>query len=61
MFYTDVKSSIVAGMEQTYINGGTKNNKLKKVGYKIVRLFFDTKEKDCLVGESAVKTVFFKR
>jgi hypothetical protein len=44
-FFTDVKMPIKAGMQF-----GTKNYKIKTIGYKIYRQYFDTKEKDCQVG-----------
>lgn len=54
-FYDDVKSYIFAGMEF-----GTKNYKLKKVGYNIVRIYFDSKEKDLTIGQEKIKTIFYK-
>lgn len=54
-FFTDVKTPIIAGME--FSNGKTKNNKLHKVGYETTRLYFDTPEKDCLIGEERIKRV----
>lgn len=50
-FYTDVKS---------YIECGKSSREMKKVGYKIVRIYFDNADKDCTVGEEKVKTVFYK-
>jgi len=57
-FYTDVFTHINAGMEFMYSKGGTKSNKIKKIGYDIVRIFYDTKEKDCVVGQIILKRVF---
>jgi hypothetical protein len=47
-FYNDVKSPIYAGKAQA---------KFKKVGYKITRLYYDTADKDCLIGEKIIKYV----
>ena len=40
-YYQEVKTPIFAGMEF-----GTSNYKMRKVGYDIVRLYFDTPEMD---------------
>lgn len=52
--YTDVKMPIIAGMQF-----GTKDNKLKKVGYDIFRHYFDTPQKDYQVGSERKKRVFY--
>ena len=54
-FYTDVKVSIIAGMEF-----GTKNYKLRTIGYDIFRQYFDTKEKDMQIGRQRIKRVINK-
>ena len=51
-FYTDVKLPIFAGMKL-----GTKDNKMKRVGHEVYRLFFDTIEKDFQVGRQRIKRV----
>ena len=58
-YFNDVKTPIMAGMQFCYKNGETKNHKLKKVGYDLVRIYFDTKEKDCVVGQQRIKRVFY--
>jgi hypothetical protein len=57
-FYTDIKSPIMAGMQFCYTKGETKNNKIKQVGYNVVRLYYDSKLKDCLLGHEKLKTIF---
>lgn len=57
-FFTDVKSPIMAGMQFCYTKGETKNNKIKQVGYDVVRIYYDSVEKDCVVGEKRFKRVF---
>ena len=59
-FYTDVSTPIYAGMKFIYSKGETKSNKIKKIGHDIVRIFYDTKEKDCIVGQKRLKRVFYK-
>ena len=54
-FFTDVKVSIIAGMEF-----GTKNYKLRTIGYDIFRQYFDTKEKDMQIGRQRIKRVINK-
>jgi hypothetical protein len=51
-YYTDVKLDICAGMQF-----GTKNYKMRKIGYEIIRQYFDTKEKDFQVGREKIKRV----
>ena len=51
-FYTDVKSPVHAGMQFN-----TNNYKIRKVGYDIVRIYFDSAEKDCTVGQQRIKRV----
>ena len=60
-FYTDVSTPIYAGMEFIYSKGETKNNKTRKIGHDIVRIFYDTKEKDCIVGQKRLKRVFYNK
>ena len=57
-FYTDVKTPVIAGMQFCYGKGVIKNNKLKQVGYDLVRIYFDTIEKDCTIGQEKIKRVF---
>lgn len=57
-FYTDIKTPVMAGMQFSYNKGETKNNKLQKIGYDLVRIYFDTIEKDCTIGQERIKRVF---
>jgi hypothetical protein len=50
--YRDVKLPIIAGMEF-----GTKNYKMKTVGYEVFRHYFDTKEMDMQIGSERIKRV----
>jgi hypothetical protein len=56
-FYTEVKSPIIAGMQFSYVKGETKNNKARQIGYDLVRIYFDTPEKDCVIGEERIKRI----
>ena len=51
-FYTKVKIPVMAGMQF-----GTKNYKIKKIGYDIYVHYFDTNEKDFQVGSEKIKRV----
>jgi hypothetical protein len=51
-YYTDVKMPIFAGMEF-----GNKNYKLRKVGFEVIRQYFDNDVKDFQVGRERVKRV----
>ena len=51
-FYNDVKMAIFAGMDFK-----TKNNKMRKVGYEIIRHYFDNEIKDWQVGSEKIKRV----
>jgi len=51
-FYTDVKSPVNAGMQFN-----TNKYKLRKIGYDIVRIYYDNAEKDCIVGQQRIKRV----
>lgn len=51
-FYSDVKSPVRAGMQFN-----TNNYKIRKIGYDIVRIYFDSTEKDCTVGQQRIKRV----
>jgi hypothetical protein len=51
-FYTDVKIDIIAGMQF-----GTNDNKLRKVGYEVIRQYFDSAEKDWQIGRQVIKRV----
>jgi hypothetical protein len=55
-FHSDVKMSVSAGMEF-----GTKNYKMRVVGYEIFRHYFDSVEKDCQVGSQRMKRVIYNR
>jgi hypothetical protein len=57
-FYTDVKNPILAGMGYGY--NSDKQVKLHEVGYSITRIYFDTIQKDCTVGEERIKQVIYK-
>lgn len=59
-YFTDIKSPIIAGMQFCYTKGGTINNKLEEVGYDIVRIYYDSSEKDCVIGQKRLKIVFYK-
>jgi hypothetical protein len=50
--YTDVKIPVYAGMQF-----GTTNYKIRKVGYEVIRQYFDTIEKDWQVGSERIKRV----
>jgi len=54
-FHTDVKVPIRAGMQF-----GTKNYKIRTIGYDVFRQYFDTKEKDMQVGRQRIKRVINK-
>jgi hypothetical protein len=54
-YYSDVKMPIIAGMPF-----GSKDYKLKKVGYEIFRHYFDTIQKDCQVGSERIKRIINK-
>ena len=60
-YFTDVKSPIIAGMQFCYPKGETINNKLKEVGYDIVRIYYNSPEKDCVIGQKRLKRVFYKK
>ena len=49
-FYTNVKTDIKAGMQF-----GTNNYKIKVVGFEIVRLYYDNKNKDYQIGSERIK------
>jgi hypothetical protein len=55
-FYIDVKSPIVAGMEFTY--PGTQKTKLREIGFDVVRIYFDSPDKDWVIGQKRLKRVF---
>jgi hypothetical protein len=54
-FYKDVRVPIRAGMEF-----GTKNYKIRTIGYEVFRQYFDTKEMDMQVGRQRIKRVINK-
>lgn len=51
-FYIDVKSPVRAGMQFN-----TNNYKIRKIGYDIVRIYLDSADKDCTVGQQRIKRV----
>ena len=54
-FFTDVKSPVMAGMEF-----GSTNYKIKKIGYDIIRIYYDSIEKDLTIGQERIKRVLLK-
>lgn len=55
-YSTTVKRPINAGMHFTYPQ--TKNNKISIVGYKWIKLIYDSPAKDCLINEIEIKRDF---
>lgn len=51
-YYIDVERPIEAGMRF-----GSKDYKMRVVGHRVTRLYFDTKEKDCQVGFKFIKFI----
>lgn len=51
-FYIDVKTPVKAGMQF-----GTKDYKIKKIGYDLVRIYFDNQDKDCTIGMERLKRI----
>ena len=51
-YYTDVKLPVYAGMQF-----GTKDNRMRKVGYEVFRQYFDSPNKDYQVGRERIKRV----
>lgn len=51
-YFTDVKIPVFAGMPF-----GNANNKIKKIGFDIFRLYYDSEVKDCQVGSERLKRV----
>lgn len=49
-YFSDVKIKVKAGMQF-----GTKDCKLKVIGYDIYRHYFDTPEKDMQIGSTRLK------
>jgi hypothetical protein len=41
------------------IMAGKTQDKIKKIGYKIVEFSFDSEEMDCLISEKEIKRVIF--
>ena len=54
-FFSDVKLPVYAGMKF-----GTKDNKIKAVGYEVFRQYFDTPQKDWQIGSERIKRVINK-
>lgn len=52
-YYTDVKLPIKAGMPL----GKKGDYKMRKVGYEVTRLYFDSPQKDYQVGRQRIKRV----
>lgn len=55
-YKTIVKSPIYAGMP---LNGHG-SNRMRLIGHNHVAIIFDSKEKDCVIGERRIKQVLFK-
>lgn len=57
-FFVDVKTPIKAGMQ--FNNGKISpiSYKMKIVGYDLVRIYFDSEEKDCTISQERLKRVF---
>lgn len=53
-FYTDVKMPVCAGMQF-----GTTTYKIRKVGFEVIRQYFDTKDKDWQVGSERMMRVIY--
>ena len=51
-FYSDVRIPVKAGMQF-----GTKDYKIRKIGYDVFRHFYDSKEKDMQIGSQRIKRV----
>jgi hypothetical protein len=51
-FYTDVRVPVKAGMEF-----GTRNYKIRTIGYDVFRHYFDNANKDWQVGSQRIKRV----
>jgi hypothetical protein len=51
-FYTETKVPIRAGMEF-----GSKNYKIRTIGYDVFRQYYDSAEKDMQVGRQLIKRV----
>ncbi len=51
-YHTDVKIDVKAGMQF-----GTKDYKIRKIGYDVFRHYFDNANKDCQVGSERIKRV----
>lgn len=54
-YYSDVTMPVFAGMEF-----GTKNYKMRKVGYEVFRHYYDNEYKDWQVGSERIKRVINK-
>ena len=54
-FYTDIKTAIYAN--GVMINGEVIYTKMKKVGFDVTRIYFDTPAKDCVINETRIKRV----
>lgn len=52
IFYTDIKMPIKAGMKF-----GTNDYKIKKVGFEVIRQYFDTEQRDWQIGSERIKRV----
>lgn len=51
-FFIDVKRPIRAGMQF-----GSKDYKIRTIGYDVYRLYYDTKEKDMQIGVQRIKRI----
>jgi hypothetical protein len=54
-FHSDIKMPIFAGMDFK-----TKNNKMRKVGFEVIRHYFDSDLKDWQVGSERIKRIINK-
>ena len=57
IYFTDVKSPVFAGMQFGYTKGRTINNKFEHIGYELVRIYYNSQEKDCIIGQQRIKRV----
>lgn len=57
-FFVDVKTPIKSGMQFNNGKINPQSYKIKTVGYDLVRIYFDSKEKDCTISQERLKRVF---
>ena len=56
-FFTDIKVPVMAGMPFSYKFTGCK---IGKIGHDIIRIYYDSIWKDCMVNEVRIKRVLYK-